>query len=131
MHRVVLSILAVVSLSVPAAEPSFTPMSTWRLPGTPTEVRWLEIHQIEGPLFHISVLSRVKGQPIWSLKHLTAHMAITEPALRRSVTGPAPKERFSYPEQYNEGYDHWQKLQAKGNAPICETSVLECAHLSP
>lgn len=109
---------------------SFTPMSTWLLPGTHSEVRWLEIHQIDGPLFHISVLSRVKGQPVWSLKHLIAHMAITEPALRRSVTGPALKERFSYPEQYNEGYDQWQKLRAAGDAPICEISVLECAHLA-
>ena len=109
---------------------SFAPMSAWRLPGTATEVRWLEIHQIDGSLFHVSVLSRVKGQPVWSLKHLAAHMAITEAALRRSVTGPALKERFSYPEQYNEGYDRWQKLRASGNAPICESSVLECAHLA-
>jgi len=131
MNVFVVSMSVVSAVLVTEAGPSFTSMSTWRLPGTSSEVRWLEIHQIEGTLFHISVLSRVKGQPIWSLKHLSAHMAITEAALRRSVSGHALKERMSYPEQYNEGYGQWQKLRAEGNAPICETSVLECAHLSP
>jgi hypothetical protein len=129
-------ILWVVLAVLPAAaDTSFTSMSTWHLPGTPSEERWLEVHQIEGSgastLFHISVLSREKGQPVWSLKHVLPHMAITEAALRRSVTGPAAKERMSYPEQYDEGYSQWRKLRAQGNAPICETSVLECAHLSP
>lgn len=124
-------------LAIPPAEAetSFTSMSTWRLPGTSAEDRWVEIHQIDGSdanaLLHISILSRRKGHPVWSLKHLLPHMAVTEAALRRSVTGPALKERMSYPEQYNEGYSEWRKLRATGNAPICETSVLECAHLSP
>lgn len=114
---------------------TFTSMSTWRLPGTRAEERWVEIHEIEGNgadrLFHISVLSREKGQPSWNLKHVLPHMAITEAALRRSVLGPAPKQRMSYPEQYNEGYSQWRGLLAQHNAPICDTSVLECAHLSP
>ena len=82
-------------------------------------------------LFHVSVLSREKGRPVWNLKHVVPHMAITEAALRRSVTGPAPKQRMSYPEQYDEGYSQWRKLRAQANAPICETSVLECARLAP
>ena len=116
----------------PEAGAPFTSMSTWLLPGTPSEDRWIEIHEIEGSgadtLFHISVLSRQKGQPVWNLQHVQPHMAITEPALRRSVLGPAPKQRMSYPEQYNAGYSQWRSLRAQHNAPICETSVLECAH---
>ena len=50
------------------ADTTFTMMSTWRLPRTPSEERWLEVHQIEGSdsnsLFHISVLSRRKGAPV-------------------------------------------------------------------
>lgn len=115
------------------ADTTFTLMSIWRLPGTPSEERWLEVHQIEGSdagtLFHISVLSRKRGAPVWSLEHLVPHMAVTESALHRSVIGPAPKERMSYPEQYNEGYDQWRKLRAQSSAPICETSVLDCANL--
>jgi hypothetical protein len=34
------------------------------------------------------------------------------------------------PEAYNEGYRQWRELRAQGNAAICETSVLDCAHLS-
>jgi hypothetical protein len=93
----------------------------------------MEVHQLEGigahMLFHVSVLSREKGLPAWNIKHIVPHLAITEAALRRSVTGPAPKQRMSYPEQYNEGYSQWLELQAQGKAPICETSVLECARL--
>jgi hypothetical protein len=127
-------IALVVSAAWPAmADDGLVPMSAWQLPATPSEDRWLEVHQIEGvganTLFHVSVLSREKGHPVWSLKHIVPHMAITEAALRRSVTGPAPKQRMSYPEHYNEGYSQWRKLRAQGNAPICETSVLECARL--
>jgi hypothetical protein len=129
-------ILLVVAAVLPAeADVVFTSMSTWHLPGTPSEERWVEVHQIDGSdasaIIHISVLSRDKGQPVWSLRHVLAHMAITAAALRRSVTGPARKERMPYPEQYSEGYSQWQKLRAQGNAPICETSVLVCAHLLP
>jgi len=132
--------LLVVVSGVPAVQPAvadgdFIPMSTWQLPGTPSEDRWLEVHDVEvhdaNTLFHVSVLSREKGRPIWSLKHVVPHMAITEAALRRSVIGPTPKQRMSYPEQYDAGYRQWRELRARANAPICQTSVLECAHLSP
>ena len=123
-----------VSTGWPAvADENLVPMSAWQLAATPSEDRWLELHQIEGVgenrLFHVSVLSREKGHPVWSLKHIVPHMAITEVALRRSITGPAPKQRTSYPDQYNAGYGQWLKLKAQGAAPICETSVLECARL--
>jgi len=108
MIATVVIALGVLAVWPAMADDGLVPMSAWQLPATPSEDRWLEVHQIEGVganmLFHVSVLSREKGHPVWSLKHVVPHMAITEAALRRSVTGPAPKQRMSYPEQYNEGY---------------------------
>jgi hypothetical protein len=133
--KIVAAVLVASAGSPAEADGGFIPMSTWQLPGTPSEDRWLEVHEVEGNganmLFHVSVLSREKGRPVWSFKHVLPHMAITEAALRRGVTGPAPTQRMSYPEQYDEGYSQWRKLRAQSNASICETSVLECAHLSP
>jgi len=136
MHLTKMIATVVIALSVSAVWPAMADedlvsMSAWQLPATRSEDRWLELHQIEGVgetrVYHVSVLSREKGHPVWSLKHIVPHMAITEAALRRSITGPARKQRMSYPEQYNQGYGQWRKLRAQGNAPICETSVLECA----
>jgi hypothetical protein len=115
-----------------AASGAFTEGSVWELSGTSTEDRWLEIHHIEGAgdkaVYHVSVLSRLKGRPVWDLRHVVPHMAITDAALRRSVIRLAPRPRTSYPETYEAGYREWRALQAKGGAPICETSILECAH---
>jgi hypothetical protein len=117
------------------ADVSFVQESTWELRGTPSEDRWLEFHQVESAganvIIHISVLSRRKGRPVWETKHIIPHMAITQAALRKSGIIPAPKIHMSYPETYSEGYRHWRELRAQGNAPICETSVLDCAHLLP
>jgi hypothetical protein len=133
MMQTVVIALGVSAVSPAVADEDLVSMSAWQLPATPSEDRWLELHQIEGVgenrVYHVSVLSREKGHPAWSLKHVVPHMAIAEAALRRSIIGPAPKQRMSYPEQYNEGYSQWRKMRAQGNAPICETSVLECARL--
>ncbi len=116
------------------ADVGFVQESMWDLPATPSEDRWLEVHQVEGTgantLIHISVLSRRKERPVWDSRHIIPHMAITQAALRQSGIRPAPKKLMSYPETYNEGYRQWRELRAQGNAPICETSVLDCAHLS-
>jgi len=138
MHLTKMIATVVIALGVSAVWPAvaddgLVPMSAWRLLATSSADRWVEVHEIEGAgahkIFHVSVLSLEKGLPAWNIKHVVPHMAITEAALRRSVTGPAPKQRMSYPEQYNEGYSQWRKLRSQGNAPICETSVFECARL--
>jgi Domain of unknown function (DUF5086) len=112
----------------------FTEGSIWMLPATSNELRWVEIHKAEGvgsdALYHISVLSRGKADPVWNLKHVVAHMAITGSALSRSVAPRASRMGAAYPETYDEGYRAWLALREKGNAPICETTVMECAHLS-
>jgi Domain of unknown function (DUF5086) len=111
----------------------FTLGSTWKLPSTPTDLRWLEIHSVERvgteTLYHISVLSRQKVDPVWSSKHVVAHMAITETALNRSISPQPSRMGAAYPETYEEAYRSWLAMREKGNAPICETSVMECAHL--
>jgi hypothetical protein len=56
-------------------------------------------------------------------------MAITAAALRRSVVQLASGERDSYPESYDNGYRQWLQARSEGSAPICATSVIECAHL--
>jgi hypothetical protein len=116
------------------AATKFTEGSTWTLPDTASDLRWLEIHKIEGidteALYHISVLSRRKADPLWNLKHVVAHMAITDAALGRSVAPAASHTGVAYPEAYEEAYRSWLALREKGNAPICETTVMECAHLS-
>ncbi len=117
------------------ADVGFVQESMWELPGTPSEDRRLEVHQVEGTgataLIHISVLSLPKERPAWDSRHIIPHMAITQAALRQSGIRPAPKQLMSYPETYNEAYKRWRELRAQGNAPICETSVLDCAHLPP
>ena len=111
----------------------FSLMSVWKLPGTPIEDRWLEVRSIDGSdanvLYHVSVLSRKKGSQVWDIKHIVPHMAITAAALRRSVVQLASAERDSYPESYDNGYRQWLQARSEGNAPICATSVIECAHL--
>jgi hypothetical protein len=111
----------------------FAVESTWMVPGTASDLRWVEIHKVEGEganaVYHISVLRRLKTDPVWNLKHVVAHMAITGAALSRSVVPKVSHMGAAYPETYDEGYREWLRLRDKGNAPICDTTVIECAHL--
>jgi Domain of unknown function (DUF5086) len=132
---IVVATLVAVFPTAPFADSAakFTEGSIWMLPATAKELRWLEIHKMEGvgeALYHISVLSRGKADPVWKLKHVVPHMAITGSALSRSVAPTASRMGAAYPETYDEGYRSWLALREKGNAPICETTVMECAHLS-
>jgi Domain of unknown function (DUF5086) len=102
---------------------------TWGIAGTPGETRWIEIHQVEPwngtRLYHIEVLGRMTGRPGWQVVHIVPHMAISEAALKRSVTG-ASHQRAVYPETFDGGYFAWRRQNAGGDAPICDRSVLEC-----
>jgi len=132
---IVAAILVAVFPTAPFARSAakFTEGSNWMLPATPSELRWLEIHKIEGvgteAIYHISVLSRGKTDPVWNSKHIVAHMAVTEKALSRSVVPKASRIGTTYPETYDEGYRAWLAQREKGDAPICKTTVMECAHL--
>jgi hypothetical protein len=132
-----LGLLTMMAFSTPLSAGSgarFTEGSIWMLPESASDLRWLEVHKIEGvgseALYHISVLGRHRGDPVWNLKHIVPHMAITEAALNRSVARAASRMLPAYPESYNEGYRAWLELRKKGNPPTCETTVMECAHLS-
>jgi hypothetical protein len=137
-HRLVLILVATgtwalsVSPTVEAA-PGLAEGSIWELPGSSTEERWLEVHLIEDKgkhaLYHISILGKLKGDPPWKIKHVVPHMAVTDAAIRRSGLRYAPWKRGSYPESYNDAYRQWLKLKTEGDAPICATSVVQCAHL--
>jgi hypothetical protein len=35
----------------------------------------------------------------------------------------------TYPETYEEGYKDWLRLREKGNTPVCDRTVMICAHL--
>lgn len=132
--RIVAAVITLVAFSTAlfaGSADKFTEESIWMLADTANDIRWVEIHKIDGvgaeALYHISVLSRHKTDPVWNLKHIVAHMAITGAALSRSVIRVASGVRAAYPETYEEGYKAWLALREKGNAPICETSVMECA----
>jgi hypothetical protein len=103
------------------------------LPGTVSDLRWVELHEIEGvgtePLYHISALRRLKTDPVWNLKHVVAQMAITVAALSHSVAPVASHMGATYPETYEEGYKDWLRLREKGNTPVCDRTVMICAHL--
>jgi hypothetical protein len=133
LGSVLCAVSTLMAASAAVGNNQFAPMSVWQVPGTATEDRWLEIRVIDGTgeniLYHVSVLSRKKGSQVWDIKHIVPHMAITESALRRSVLGLASGERASYPETYDDGYSKWLQTRSQGNAPICVTSVIECAHL--
>ena len=112
-----------------AAQDEVISSGIWAIRGTAVETRWVEIHQVEKrngvQLYHIEVLGRKKGNPSWQVEHLVPHMAITEGALKRSITGPS-RDRSVYPETFDGAYVQWQELNAAGKPPICDRSVEDC-----
>ena len=113
------SLLALVTRVEAVGSPPISEGSIWMLPGTPTEQVWLEVHVIDGTeaTYHISILSKIKGDPPWKITHVVAHMATTEAALRNAPIRPAPKTVLTaYPETYDAGYREWTKLKRQGIA---------------
>jgi hypothetical protein len=56
--------------------------------------RWLEIHEVEGvgsgALYHVSVLGRVNGDPVWRIRHLVSKVDIA------SIKGKRADMRLLY-----------------------------------
>jgi len=128
-----LSLLAFGTRAEAADRSPISEGSLWMLPSTSTQQVWLEVHTIDGDgaeaIYHISVLCKIKADPVWKITHVVAHMAITEAALRKEPLRPAPKTvRAAYPETYDAGYAEWIKLNSQGIAAICSTSVMECLY---
>src|SRR5262245_17305954 len=80
---------------------------SWQIEGTQTQRRWIEIHRVEdsgqSKLYHVEILGREIGSPIWDVVHLVPHMAVTEAAIRKSARARA-KERAVYPETFDDAY---------------------------
>jgi hypothetical protein len=101
----------------------------WTLPSADGTSRWLEIHNLKGPrdegLFHIEVLERDEGDPVWKFRRLAPHMAVTEAALRASIVKPLEKGSV-YPESFDEAYRAWKSAGAAGYAFVCTSTVAAC-----
>lgn len=101
----------------------------WEISGVPGQKRWIVIHNLEEAkktgLFHIEVIGRDKGQPVWSIKHIRNHMAITTEALQRSIVRPL-KRGAVYPESFDTAFVEWKRKATKGEGPICKTSIVDC-----
>ncbi len=131
---IVIGLVLVFSAPLFADDLPFQPGTQWALPSTATDLRWVEIRDVErtaaGTVYHISVLARKRGAAVGNIRHLVPHIAITAAALQQSVTKALPQERQSYPETYDESHQKWLAiLQEEGHAPICETSVTTCGKL--
>ncbi len=87
----------------------------WEIPGTDKETRWLIIHNLAE--------ARETGRPAWNVRRICDHMAITLPALERSVVRPLESGAV-YPESFESAFAKWKK-QAEGG-DVCATSVKDC-----
>ncbi len=113
------------------AEPAVQshPLGIWSIASTPKENRWLIIHNLTAAktsgTYHIEVIARAKGDPVWKIKHLANHLAITEAALSQSIIAPLKKGAV-YPESFDSAYQKWQALNHNAGGEICQTNVLQC-----
>lgn len=101
----------------------------WSLPSSATSSRWLVIHdrdaaRAEG-VYHVEVLERATGAPLWQVNHLAPHMAVTERALRASIVEPLRRGAV-YPEAFDEAFAKWKEENAQRSAPVCTSTVIEC-----
>jgi hypothetical protein len=123
----VITLLASVALGAPATVPGENEL--WELSRDDSAVRWLVIHNLaEGKksgVFHVEVLERKLEDPAWRFTRLVAHMAVTQQALRASVSKPL-RSGHVYPEHFHHAFAEWQKEEAAGTATICETAVQDC-----
>jgi hypothetical protein len=98
----------------------------WEIPASNDLKRWLVIHNLETAkqenIFHIEILGRKKGRPVWDIMRLKDHMAITPKALKESVTRSL-KSGAVYPERFDDAFAKWKK---QDNQMICSTSVMDC-----
>ena len=120
--------LAVAAVAAPISRQSLRSHENglWSLDSSEKLDRWIEIHNLKDAIktgvFHIDVIARKKGDPVWKIEHLKPHMAISLKALLASIRKPLKKGSV-YPETFNYAYEAWLKGDTK---PVCRTTVLEC-----
>ncbi len=98
-------------------------------PFEPGRKYWCIIRDVEkidsGTVYHIEVVYRDSGSPVYSVTKIIPHMAITQDALKLSVIKKL-KRGDIYPEQYDEARKKWEVERKKGEIKICGSSVYEC-----
>jgi hypothetical protein len=101
----------------------------WRLPSPPGTFRWLEIHNLDDArstgIYHVQVLERSANSPPGEFRSLADHIAITATGIRASIQGVA-NEKAVYPGTFDTAYRSWKKLEARGEAPVCNLEVAKC-----
>lgn len=101
----------------------------WSIASPPKLHRWIVIHDVAASqaagIYHIEVIQRVKGAPVWAIKHLVKHMAITADALQRSVRKPLTKGAV-YPESFMDGYAEWRQANDGRGGEVCNATVMLC-----
>lgn len=101
----------------------------WAIEGKGTLERWVVIHNLseakDTGIFHLEVIGHEKERPVWDIRRVCNHMAITKEALKRSVTKPLNKGAV-YPEAFDDAYARWKKDADEGRLVVCESSILEC-----
>lgn len=83
----------------------------WSLPPDGKAQRWLVIHNLAeakgSGIYHVEVLRRPAGAPVWQVERIARHMAVTEAALRRSVVKSLNRGAV-YPEAFHEALARWR-----------------------
>jgi hypothetical protein len=102
----------------------------WSIANGPAKQhRWLIVHdhfESGGTnVYHIEVIARAAGAPAWQIGRLAPHMAITEPALKRSIVKPLTRGGV-YPEAFHDARAAWQAANGGAGGAVCATSVREC-----
>lgn len=99
----------------------------WSLAPTADGERWVEIHATDpdGSL-HVEVIGRRRGAPVWEIRHLAPHLAISPEALARSV-GAALARGSVYPETFDDAFARWRAARERGEpVPVCTRTVDDC-----
>ena len=128
---VTVSLLALMAAPALAAPPNLESHSKgiWSIGGTKGEKRWIIIHNLaEGKhtgVYHIEVIQRPVGAPVWQILRLVKHMAITEEALKRSIVKPLQRGDV-YPESFDGALVKWKAENGGKGGAVCSSSVLEC-----
>ena len=112
-----------------AADLNTHSLGIWSIESVPDMQRWIVINNTDkkddGIIYHIEVIGRKNNDPVWKIKHLVPHMAITEAALQRSVLKPLNKGAV-YPETYETAYQHWREKTHGDLGLICNKTVVAC-----
>lgn len=101
----------------------------WSIKGSSQQDKWIVIHNIDNrngnTIYHIEILSRKKTAPLWKIEHLAPHMAITKPALSKSIIKQLRRGAV-YPESYNFAYHKWLIENSNTGGFVCSTSIAQC-----